>query len=195
MNIVTCSFSSWTCTYLKDFCRTDGPVSNAYPRGRILSLSHFCFTDLHLFKGSCLVNVFVNNLHPSLVARAVCTKTSKGKLVYWSQERTNSSNTFTGGISSSFRCSMGEGASVRLEFPGGSCLVRSSGQPFRVLPTWALAFLGLDLLLLLKLCAGRGLLYQAILASLSYCSIRPSSVGILPFCWRHSLLLRPGSLG
>ena len=90
---------------------------------------------------------------------------------------------------------MGKGASVRLEFLGGSFLVGSNGRPYRVLPTWALAFLGLDLLLLLKLCVGQGLLYQAVLASLSYCSIRPSSVGILPSCWRRSLLLRPGSLG
>ena len=130
-----------------------------------------------------------------LVARFVRTKISKEKLVDWFQERTNSSNTFTGGTSSSFRCSMGEGAFVRLEFPGGSCFVESSGRLCRVLPTWARAFLGLGLLLLLKLCAGRDPLCQAVLASLSYCSIRPSSVGILLFCWRLCLSLRPGSPG
>ena len=68
--------------------------------------------------------------------------------------RKNSSNTFTGGTFSSFRCSMGEGAFVHLEFPGGNCLVGSSGRLCRVLPMWARAFLGLGLLLLLKLCAG-----------------------------------------
>ena len=90
---------------------------------------------------------------------------------------------------------MGEVAFVRLEFPGGNCLVGSSGRLYRVLPMWARAFLGLGLLLLLKLCVGRGLLYQAVLASLSYCSIRPSSVGILPFCWKLCLLLRLSSPG
>ena len=90
---------------------------------------------------------------------------------------------------------MGEGTFVRLEFLGGNCLVGSSGRLYRVLPMWAQAFLGLGLLLVSKLCAGRGLLYQAVLASLSYCSIRPSSIGILPFCWKLCLLLRPGSPG
>ena len=130
-----------------------------------------------------------------LVAGFVCTKTSKEKLVYWFQERTNSSNTFTGGTSSSFRCSMGEGTFVRLEFLGGNCLVGSSGRLYRVLPMWARAFLGLGLLLLPKLCGGRGLLYRAVLASLFYCSIRPSFVGILSFCWRLCLSLRPGNPG
>ena len=158
-------------------------------------------------KGLCHLDMFASNLHPSkrnlitwpfgffLVAGSVCTKTSKEKLVYWFQERTDSSNTFTGGTSSSFRCSIGEGAFVRLEFPGGNCLVGSSGRLDRVLPTWARAFLGLDLLLLWKLCAGRGLLYQVVLTSLSYCSIRPSSAGILSFCWKLCLLLRPGNPG
>ena len=41
--------------------------------------------------------------------------------------RTNLSNTFTSGISSSFQCSMGEGAFVHLEFLGVNCLVGSSG--------------------------------------------------------------------
>ena len=95
---------------------------------------------------------------------------------------TNSSNTFTGGTSSSFRCSMGERAFFHLKFLGGNCLVGSSGRLCRVLPMWARAFPGLGLLLLLKLCAGRGLLYQAILALLAYCSIRLSFVGILSFC-------------
>ena len=90
---------------------------------------------------------------------------------------------------------MGEGTFVRLEFLGGNCLVGSSGRLYRVLPMWARAFLGVGLLLLLKLCAGQGLLYQVILASLSYCSIWPSSVGILPFYWKLCLLLRPGSPG
>ena len=130
-----------------------------------------------------------------LVVGSVCTKTSKEKLVYWFQERTNSSNTFTGGTSSSFLCSTDEGAFVRLEFPGGNCLIGSSGRLCRVLPTWARAFLGLGLLLLLNICTGRGLLYQAVLALLSFYSIRPSFVGILPFCWKFCLLLRPGSPG
>ena len=109
--------------------------------------------------------------------------------------RTNSSNTFTGGTSSSFRCSMGEGVFVHLEFLGGNCLVGSSGRLCRVLPMWARAFPSLGLLLLLKLCAGRGLLYQAVLASLAYCSIRPSFVGILSFYWRLCLLFRLGNPG
>ena len=88
---------------------------------------------------------------------------------------------------------MGEGAFVRLESPGGNCLIGSSGRLDRVLPMWARAFLSLGLLLLRKLCVGRGLLYQAVLALLTYCSIRPSSVGISPFCWKLCLLLRPGS--
>ena len=158
-------------------------------QGGILLLSYFCFTDLHLFKGFCLVNGFVSNVHPSgrnlitwpfgFVSGWICLcKDIKRETFYWFQERTNSSNTFTGGTSSSFRCSMGEEAFVHIEFPGDNCLVGGSGWLCRVLPTWAQAFLGLGILLLLKLCAGQGLLYWAVLASLFYCSIRPSSVGI-----------------
>ena len=109
--------------------------------------------------------------------------------------RINSSNTFTGGTSSSFRCSMGEEAFVHLEFSGGNCLVGSSGRLCRVFPVWARTFLGLGLLLLLKFCAGQGLLYQAVLASFAHCSIQPSFVGILSFYWRLCLSLRPGNLG
>ena len=34
-------------------------------QGEILLLSYFCFTDLLLFKGFCLVNDFVSNVHLS----------------------------------------------------------------------------------------------------------------------------------
>ena len=64
-NIVIWPFSFWTCTYLKDFVEWMGPSVTHICQGGILSLNHFCFTDLHLFKGFCLADDFVSNIHPS----------------------------------------------------------------------------------------------------------------------------------
>ena len=60
-------FVSLTYTYLKDFVQWMDLSITYIRQGGILLLSYFCFTDLHLFKGFCLVNGFVSNVHPSSV--------------------------------------------------------------------------------------------------------------------------------
>ena len=57
-------FVSLTYTYLKDFVKWMASSVMYIHQGGILLLSYFCFTNLHLFKGFCLVNGFVNNVHP-----------------------------------------------------------------------------------------------------------------------------------
>ena len=53
---------------------------------------------------------------------------------------------FTGNISLDARCSMGDAIFDRQVFPGDKCLSFAMKRFCRVLPNWALTFLGRDLL-------------------------------------------------